>query len=292
MKASDLRVVTPCDQDWDAMHGQGGVRHCGSCAKDVVDLTDWTADQVQAFFARKPASVCGRLRVDSRGVPVFKKPVVRRMAVALPALALAACASSASFGGADGGADTGGEVSAAPVAWHVQPVYSPTARSQPRQIAAMSPRVAAQTVVFLRDGLVAAGRPMAASGEALWQAAVQRLQAAGVQAAVPVDQLVTVLQRWTQPATEADLEILANLLADSAGQVALQWAQYEIARDMVIAQAMVGAATTPPVPPHRPVAMSVAPEPDHVMVLGEMAAPRQDHVKMGKIKAPADDDDL
>lgn len=99
MRAKDLRIPQPCDQDWTRMRGQAGVRHCQACDKDVVDLTGWTAREVETFLHRKDSRVCVRLPVDRAGRPVFAKPRKPQgtrtlVAVAALSLATAACDSS------------------------------------------------------------------------------------------------------------------------------------------------------------------------------------------------------
>lgn len=88
----------------------GDGRHCARCATDVVDLTRVTRSQAEAILRAAGGTVCGRVRSDAHGAPVFTPEPVRRgiLPVAVAGL-LAACAAEP-----DAAADATDEV-AAPV---------------------------------------------------------------------------------------------------------------------------------------------------------------------------------
>ena len=46
-----LDIAEPCAEDWDAMTGDGHRRHCGTCDRDVFDLSRLTADEAEALLA-------------------------------------------------------------------------------------------------------------------------------------------------------------------------------------------------------------------------------------------------
>lgn len=95
MKAKDLRIPKPCGENWENFEGQGGVRHCQSCQRDVMDLTDWTEKQVDTLLSRPGERPCVRLRMTRAGVPLFVPERPSRVRKALPLLALAACTPTA-----------------------------------------------------------------------------------------------------------------------------------------------------------------------------------------------------
>ena len=47
----DLRVASPCKAEWSAMTGTDRVRHCGSCAKNVYNLSNLTRGEAEALIA-------------------------------------------------------------------------------------------------------------------------------------------------------------------------------------------------------------------------------------------------
>lgn len=81
-KKIELRIPSPCHENWDTMIPMDKGRFCKSCEKQVVDFTGMSDAQVLAFF-RKPVtgSVCGRftkyqldrdLEMPKKRVPWFK----------------------------------------------------------------------------------------------------------------------------------------------------------------------------------------------------------------------------
>lgn len=55
-----ISIPKPCHEDWDAMTPNEQGRHCGSCAKTVVDFTGMSDEEVKHFFLNKSERVCGR----------------------------------------------------------------------------------------------------------------------------------------------------------------------------------------------------------------------------------------
>ena len=64
-----LNVLKPCPESWDEMSGDGRLRHCDSCDKDVHDLRGMSeADALAYVRARGTASMCVRMLVVTTAV--------------------------------------------------------------------------------------------------------------------------------------------------------------------------------------------------------------------------------
>ena len=63
MKRSNylLKIENPCPESWDAMTPTDSGRFCANCAKNVIDFTDLSDDQVLALVKKSQGSLCGRL---------------------------------------------------------------------------------------------------------------------------------------------------------------------------------------------------------------------------------------
>lgn len=84
-----IRVASPCDADWNAMHGDDRARFCPSCAKNVYNLSALTKVEAEALLLEKEGKLCvryfqrpdgtlltqdcpiGLLRADTRLQPSF-----------------------------------------------------------------------------------------------------------------------------------------------------------------------------------------------------------------------------
>ncbi len=54
-----LKVASPCPAKWDDMKGDDAVRHCGSCNKDVFQISNMSTEQVERFLLdRKGLRTC------------------------------------------------------------------------------------------------------------------------------------------------------------------------------------------------------------------------------------------
>lgn len=56
-----IRVATPCRAEWDKMTGDDKVRFCGSCAKNVYNLSAMTRDEAERLMGEKEGNLCVRL---------------------------------------------------------------------------------------------------------------------------------------------------------------------------------------------------------------------------------------
>jgi hypothetical protein len=66
---SIITIPSPCHQDWNAMTPKDQGRHCGSCAKTVVDFTTWLPQDILLHF-KSNKNVCGRFTADQLNEPI------------------------------------------------------------------------------------------------------------------------------------------------------------------------------------------------------------------------------
>ncbi|HEV3323985.1 MAG TPA: T9SS type A sorting domain-containing protein [Puia sp.] len=68
MKESlQLRIPTPCGEDWEHMQPAEKGRHCEHCCKTVVDFTEMSDEEIIRYVTERPSGVCGRLMPDQLG---------------------------------------------------------------------------------------------------------------------------------------------------------------------------------------------------------------------------------
>jgi hypothetical protein len=63
----DIQVASPCTADWDAMTGDDRVRHCGTCDRDVYNLSEMTRGEAEALVASRIGPLCVRFYRRSDG---------------------------------------------------------------------------------------------------------------------------------------------------------------------------------------------------------------------------------
>jgi hypothetical protein len=90
-----ISLPRPCGENWDNMAERGCNRHCGACDKTIRDLSQLSADEVEALLANKE-KVCVRAQIDADGtvLTVGGAMVSRRIKAVVGAslsLAVAAC---------------------------------------------------------------------------------------------------------------------------------------------------------------------------------------------------------
>ena len=63
-----LRVASPCNARWEDMAGDERARFCGSCRKNVYNLSAMTRDEIGSLIREKEGKFCGRFyqRADGR----------------------------------------------------------------------------------------------------------------------------------------------------------------------------------------------------------------------------------
>src|SRR5262245_44731639 len=85
---SQVRVASPCQQNWEEMTGDDRVRLCGSCKLHVYNLSDMTAQDAAALIRGTEGRLCIRFyrRADgtmlTRDCPVGLKAVRMKLASA------------------------------------------------------------------------------------------------------------------------------------------------------------------------------------------------------------------
>jgi hypothetical protein len=64
-----INIPTPCQEDWNAMTPNAKGRHCDSCAKTVIDFTNWQTHDIVTKLQTTP-NVCGRFIDTQLNVPI------------------------------------------------------------------------------------------------------------------------------------------------------------------------------------------------------------------------------
>jgi len=62
-----LRIPTPCHEDWEAMRPDPAGRFCGACSKTVVDFSMMTDAEVIHYLGMAGQRVCGRFAPEQLG---------------------------------------------------------------------------------------------------------------------------------------------------------------------------------------------------------------------------------
>lgn len=93
----DIRVASPCHERWDAMTGDEQARFCGSCRKNVYNLSAMTREAAEALVRSKEGDLCVRYfrRTDGTILTADCPVGVRRKRVQLVAAAGAVTALAA-----------------------------------------------------------------------------------------------------------------------------------------------------------------------------------------------------
>jgi len=75
MKREELKIASPCHENFDDMQGSGAKRFCDSCSKHVTNLSDMTKIDADKFLKESAgSSVCVRYQVNGSGEVVFGRP--------------------------------------------------------------------------------------------------------------------------------------------------------------------------------------------------------------------------
>jgi hypothetical protein len=56
----NLRIASPCTENWESMPGDARVRHCGSCSQNVYNLSEMTRDEAEALLRETAGNLCAR----------------------------------------------------------------------------------------------------------------------------------------------------------------------------------------------------------------------------------------
>jgi len=85
-----IHIPTPCNENWQQMAPVANGRFCQSCAKQVVDFSAMTDQQILNYLSKAPGGLCGRFADDQLQRPLQPvKPVKRKtwwVAALLPLL--------------------------------------------------------------------------------------------------------------------------------------------------------------------------------------------------------------
>lgn len=68
----NIRVATPCPADWNAMTGDERTRACGSCNKNVYNLSTLTREEAEALILEKEGRLCVRYFQRNDGTILLK----------------------------------------------------------------------------------------------------------------------------------------------------------------------------------------------------------------------------
>lgn len=80
MKREELKIASPCHENFDGMQGAGAKRFCDSCSKHVTNLSDMTKVAADQFLKEAAGtSVCVRYEFDREGQVVFGRPAPDRV---------------------------------------------------------------------------------------------------------------------------------------------------------------------------------------------------------------------
>ncbi|WP_026905553.1 hypothetical protein [Pedobacter glucosidilyticus] len=61
MEKLQLKLTSPCTQQWSDIERADGVHYCDVCQKNILDLTTSTDAELLQFFKNKRENVCGRV---------------------------------------------------------------------------------------------------------------------------------------------------------------------------------------------------------------------------------------
>ncbi len=83
----NLRIASPCHEDWEKMTGDERVRHCAACDKDVYNLSVMARADAERLLRERIGDVCVRLYQRADGTVItsdcpvgVKKKRIRRLA--------------------------------------------------------------------------------------------------------------------------------------------------------------------------------------------------------------------
>jgi hypothetical protein len=69
----NLRVASPCKEDWNAMSGDARVRHCGRCDQNVYNLSEMSREEAESLLFAKEGKLCARYYRRKRDGAVMTK---------------------------------------------------------------------------------------------------------------------------------------------------------------------------------------------------------------------------
>ncbi len=86
----NIQIASPCHAQWDQMIGDDRVRYCGSCEKNVFNLSAMTRDEAESLIIASGSKICVRMYKRTDGTVMTedctvgaKKKRRKRLAAAL-----------------------------------------------------------------------------------------------------------------------------------------------------------------------------------------------------------------
>ena len=94
LDVDSIRIASPCNARWEDMSGDERARYCGSCQKNVYNLSAMTRPEIAALVREKEGQFCGRFyqRPDGRMLTADCPEGGRRRRDRITRVCRAACA--------------------------------------------------------------------------------------------------------------------------------------------------------------------------------------------------------
>ncbi|HPM31614.1 MAG TPA: carboxypeptidase-like regulatory domain-containing protein [Chryseolinea sp.] len=92
-KKIQLTIPKPCHEKWNSFTSTAQGGFCTSCQKEVIDFTNWSEEQLKAYFQKPSANSCGRFKEEQLKVYPYepnRSMVSRWLSVGLTSLVLIA----------------------------------------------------------------------------------------------------------------------------------------------------------------------------------------------------------
>src|SRR5690242_1254901 len=72
MKPKEIQITIPkpCNADWELMEPVSGGRHCLSCRKTVVDVSNLSPEKILDVFRKQRGNACIRIQSDMLDTPI------------------------------------------------------------------------------------------------------------------------------------------------------------------------------------------------------------------------------
>ena len=134
----EIQIAKPCRADWDKMTGDERARFCGSCHKNVYDISQMTRAQAQQLIQEKEGNVCLRLHRRPDGTVITSDCPVGIAATPRPlwlAVAVLALLSSGLAGCGTQSQQTMGDIAAVPALDDSNAEVRPTVQPAPTEAA-------------------------------------------------------------------------------------------------------------------------------------------------------------
>lgn len=94
----NIKVASPCSQDWDAMIGSERKRYCGECKLNVYNLSGMTRDEAENLIQNSEGRLCVRFFRRADGTVLTQDCPVGWRAVKVRATKMATAFASLIFG--------------------------------------------------------------------------------------------------------------------------------------------------------------------------------------------------